>query len=208
MTPKDNAKTAVSTWLVDKIDPDVVFRAALYKERTEASVDGVRCELDVVCPDNIIVYLAVRALADAPPEVKAAGYTLLNLAHRSMRYKDTAVHRFIKEVFDGVESLFYDARHADEARRLMVRELRRCVVCRIDVYTLFELFIKCVKVSGRNYIFVIRRRDGGAVHVASDSLANALDAINNLLMAEYRVAVDTDAETFEALTKIYAITTC
>jgi len=196
-------------WLVDKLDADVVFKATLYKERTEAIIGGVRCELDVVCPDNVIAYLASRALKDATPEVKAAGNALLDHAYHcgALRHRDEAVYRRAREVFTGVERLHYEPKHADEARELMARELRSCVVCRIDVYTLFEHFIKCVEVSGSGYMYAIRR-DGGAVHVFADNLADALDAINMRLMAHYRVVADADLETFESLTKIYAKVFC
>jgi len=195
-------------WLVDKLDTDVVFRAALHKVRAKPVVDCIPCELDVVCPDNVIVYLAVRALVNTPREVKSAGYTLLDLALQSMRLRDAAVERLIEETFAGVERYQYETHHVDEARELMARELRRCIVCRTDVYTLFERFVKCVKTNGRSYIFVIRRSGGSAVHLASDNLASALGSINNLLMAEYRVVVDADAETFEKLAKIYAKVSC
>jgi len=195
-------------WLVNKLDPDIIFRAALYKERAEAVIDGIRCEVDVICPNNVIAYLATKALADAPPEIKAAGATLLSHAyHCGLRHKDEAVYRRAREVFNGVERLHYEPRHADEARRLMASELRRCVICRIDAFTLFERFIKCVEVSGDGYLFIIRR-DGGAIHVFADSPADAPDKINERLMAHYRVATDPDLETFEALTKIHAKIFC
>ena len=195
-------------WLVNKLDPDVIFRAALYKERAELNVDGVRCEVDVICPDNVIAYLAVKALVGAPPEVKAAGATLLNHAYRcDLQHRDEAVYRRAKDVFGDVERLHYEPRHADEARELMARELRHCVVCRIDVFTLFERFVKCAEVSGDGYLFIIRR-DGGVMHVHSTNLADALDEINRRLLAQYRVIVDPDLETFETLTKIYAKVFC
>ncbi len=197
-----------SGWLVDKLGNDVVFRAALHRQRIRPVVDGISCELDVICPDNVVAYLAAKALANAQREVKSAGYTLLSLALQSMRIRDAAVERFIEEAFAGVERYQYEARHADETRELMASELRRCVVCRTDVYTLFERFIKCVETSGRSYMFIIRLHNGNVTYVASESLTNALNAINNLLMAEYRIVVDANVETFETLTKIYARVSC
>jgi len=196
-------------WLVSRFDADVVFRATLYKEHAEAVIDGIRCEVDVICPNNVIAYLAVKALADAPPEVKAAGATLLSQAYRreTLRHRDDAVYRFAKQVFGDVERLHYESRHADEARELMARELRRCVVCRIDVFTLFERFIRCVEISGDGYLFIIRR-DGGAIHVFADSLTSALDEINRRLLAQHRVIVDQDLETFETLATIHAKIFC
>jgi len=193
------------TWFVNRLDADVVFRATLYKERAETVIDGVRCEVDVICPDNVVAYLASRALEGAPPEVRAAGATLLS--HAYLRHRDETVYRRAREVFGDVKRLHYETRHADEARELMARELRRCVVCRIDVFTLFERFVKCVEVSGDGYMFAIRR-DGGAIHVFASSLANALGKINKLLLAHYRVVTDPDLETFETLTKIHAKIFC
>ncbi len=192
-------------WLVDRLETDVIFRAALYKERVEADVDGVRCELGIICPDNVIAYLAIKALEGAPPEVRAAGATLLS--HAYLRHKDDSVYRRAKEVFGDVKKLHYESKHADEARELMARELRRCVVCRIDVFTLFERFVKCVEVSGDGYLFILYR-PGGVMHVFAGNLANALDMINERLMAQYRVVADADLETFEAHTKIYAKVFC
>ncbi len=199
----------LDSWFVNKLDADAVFRAALYKERAEADVDGVRCELDVICPDNVIAYLAIKSLEDAPPEVKAAGAALLNHAYRcgALRHRDESVYRYAKRVLDGVERIHYEPKHADETRELMARELRRCVVCRIDVFTLFERFVKCVEVSGDGYLFALNR-PGGVMHVFNNNLADALGMINERLMAQYRVAVDIDLETFEALTKIYAKVFC
>ncbi len=197
-------------WIVDKLDADTVFGAALYKERAEADVDGVRCELDVICPDNVIAHLAIKSLEDAPPEVKAAGATLLSHAYRcgALRHRDESVYRYARRVFDGVERIHYEHKHADEARELMARVLRRCVVCRVDVYTLFERFVKCVEVSGDGYLFVLRRGDNGVMHVFANNPANALGMINERLVAQYRVIADADLETFEALTKIYAKVFC
>ncbi len=198
------------TWFVNKLDADAVFRAALYKERAEADIDGVRCELDVICPDNVIAYLAVKSMEGAPPEVKAAGLTLLDHAYRCgvLRHRDEAVYRYARRVFDGVERTHYEHKHADEARTLMASELRRCVVCRIDVFTLFERFVKCVEVSGDGYLFVLRRSDNGVMHVFANNPANALVEVNRRLMAQYRVVADADLETFETLTKIYAKVFC
>jgi hypothetical protein len=195
-------------WITDKLDIDIIFNAALYKRRASPVVDGISCELDVICPDNVVVYLATKALKDAPREVKSAGYTLLNLALQSMRIRDAAVERLIEETFAGVERYHYEAKHADEARELMARELRRCVVCRTDAYTLFERFVKCVEISGSSYLFIIRRHKNATIHVVADSTADALSRINKILMAEYRVVVDANIETFEALMKIYAATSC
>ncbi len=199
----------LDSWFVNKLDTDAVFGVALYKERAEADVDGVRCELDVICPDNVTAHLAVKSLEDAPPEVKAAGAALLSHAYRcgALRHRDEAVYRYARRVFDGVERIHYEHKHADEARELMARELRRCVVCRIDVFTLFERFVKCVEVSGDGYLFVLNR-PGGVMHVFASNLANALGMINERLMAQYRVIADADLETFETLTKIYAKVFC
>jgi hypothetical protein len=197
------------TWLVNKLDADVIFRAALYKERAETVIDGVRCEVDVICPNNVVAYLAARALKDAQLEVKAAGATLLSHAYGcgALRHKDEHVYRRARETLGDVARIHYEPRHADEAREFMARELRRCVVCRIDTFALFERFVKCVETGGGSYLFIIRR-DSGAFHVMSDNLADALDRINMLLMAQYRVVVEPDIETFETLAKIYAKTYC
>ncbi len=196
-------------WLVSKLDADVVFRAALYKERAETVIDGMHCEIDVVCPDNVVAYLAAKALENAASEVKAAGGTLLNHAYRcgALRHKDEAVYRRARAIFSNVERVHFTHEHADQARELMANELRRCVVCRIDVFALFEKFIKCVEISGDGYLYVLHR-PGGVLHVYASNLADALDMINRRLVAQYRAAVDEDLETFEALTKIYAKTFC
>ena len=199
------------SWLVDKLDPDTVFRAAVYKERIETTIDGVHCVIDVVCPDNVVAYLATRAVENASAEVKAAALQLFNSAFRcgALRHNDSAVFRRAREVFgDSLKQVHYEHRHADEARGLMAKELRRCVVCRIDVFTLFEHFIQCVEVGSKTYTYAIRR-DKGVFHVIVEDVADAPDAINRLLMAQYRVVVaDVDLETFETLTKIHAKPFC
>ena len=198
------------TWLVDKLDPDAVFRAAVYKEHVEADVDSVHCVVDVACPDNVIAYLATRAVENASAEVKAAALQLLNSAFRcgALRHNDSAVFRRAAQIFQGdLRQVHYEAKHADEARGLMAKELRKCVVCKIDVYTLFERFVRCVEVDSVNFTYAIRRPDG-VFHVIVKDPADALDPINRLLTAQYRVAVDSDLETFETLTKIHAKPFC
>jgi len=199
------------TWLVDKLDPDAVFRAAVYKERIETTIDGVHCTVDVICPDNVIAYLAAKAVEEAPAEVKAAALQLLDHAYRcgALRHNDSSVFRRARDVFsDSLKQVHYEPRHANEARLLMAKELRRCVVCKIDVFTLFERFISCVEVGSRTYTYAIRR-DKGVFHVIVEDVADALDPINRLLTAQYRVAAaDVDLETFEALTRIYAKPFC
>ena len=140
-------------WLVNKLNSDVIFRAAIYKERVEANIDGVHCNIGVVCPDSVIAYLATRAVENAT-------------------------------------------------------ELRKCVVCRIDVYALFERFIQCIETTGRIYTYVIRRPGKGVFHVIVKGTAAALHAINQLLMTCYRVVADADLETFETLTRIHAKVFC
>jgi len=200
------------SWLVDKLDPDAVFRAAVYKERAELNIDGIRCEVDVVCPDSVVAYLAAKAVENAPVEVKAAGLALLSNAYRcsALRHSDSAVFRRASEIFsDDLKRIYYEPKHADEARELIARELRHCVVCRIDTYTLFERFIKCVEVGSKNYTYAVRRPDGrGVFHVIAEDPADALDSINRLLFAQHRVVADADLETFTALTKIYAKVFC
>jgi hypothetical protein len=95
-----------------------------------------------------------------------------------------------------------------QARVLLADELRRCVVCEIDTFTLFERFISCVEANPRSYMYAIRRHDRGVFHVVDEDPAAALRAINQLLMTYYRVTVDADLETFETLTKIYAKVFC
>jgi hypothetical protein len=195
-------------WFVDELDADTVFRAALYKERGEVMIDGVHCDVDVICPDNVVAYLAVKSLIDAPLEVKAAGATLLSHAYRcALRHGDETVYRYAQKVFNGVEHIHFTHGHADKARELMARELRHCVACRVDVYTLFEKFVKCVEVSGDGYLFVLSRL-GGVLYVYASNPADALDEINKRLLAHYRVVADADLETFETLTKIYAKVSC
>jgi hypothetical protein len=203
--------TLSTSWLIDKLDPDVVFRVAVYKERAEAVIDGVHCDVDVTCPDSVIAYLSMQAVANASIEVKAAADQLLRNAYLcgALRHNDHAVYRRGGEIFNGVKQMHYGPKHADEARELMSRELRRCVVCRIDVYTLFEHFIKCVEVGARSYTYAIRRPDGrGAFHVIVEDPADALDGINRLLFAQYRVVAEPDLEVFETLSKIYAKPSC
>jgi len=117
------------------------------------------------------------------------------------------VYRYARRVFDRVEHIHYEHKHADDAREFMTRELRRCVVCRIDVFTLFEKFVKCIEVSGDSYLFILHR-PGGVLHVHANNPADALGEINRRLLAQHRVAVDADLETFETLTKIYAKVFC
>ena len=199
------------SWLVDKLDPDAVFRAAVYKERAEVNIDGIRCEVDVVCTDSVVAYLAAKAVENAPVEVRAAAHLLISNAYHcgALRHSDSAVFRRAGEVFSNSRQVHYEPRHADEARELVSRELRRCIACRIDVYTLFERFINCVEVGSRSYTYAVRRSDSkGVFHVIAEDPADALDSINRLLFAHHRVVADADLETFTTLTKIYAKVFC
>jgi len=195
-------------WPVSKLSVDDVIDAALYKKRIETDIDGVHCVAESVCDDNVVAYLIAKAFANAPPEVKAAGFKMLKDAFRrgTLYHEDEAVFRRTRNVFDVSNAAFGDE-HMQQARVLLAEELRRCVVCRIDVYTLFELFISCVEANPRSYTYGIRR-GRGVLHVVGEDPADALRAINQMLTASYRVVADADLETFATLTKIYAKDFC
>jgi len=199
------------SWLVNKLGVETVLDVVLYKKHAEQPVktfDGVHCIVRSVCGDNIVAYLITKAFMDAPPEVKAAGYEMLKDAFRRgvLYHEDEGVFRRARETFNDVRATYGDE-HIRQARELLVNELRRCVVCEIDAYTLFERFIACVEVDSRNYTYAIRR-DRGVFHVIVEDPVEALHPINRLLMTYYRVAVDTDLDTFITLTKIHAKAFC
>jgi hypothetical protein len=199
-----------ATWLVNKLDADDVIDVVLYKKHVERSVDGVHCVARSVCGDSVVAYLIARALEGEPPEVRLAGYKILKDAFRSgvLYHEDETVSRRTRETFGGVAD---NVQHADEhmrqARELLSIELRRCVVCEIDVFTLFEKFISCVETNSRSYTYAIRR-ERGVFHIIDEDPAVALRAINQILMTYYRATVDADLETFTTLTKIYAKVFC
>jgi hypothetical protein len=199
------------SWLVNKLGVDDVIDVVLYKKRIETSIDGIHCTARSVCSDNVVAYLFTKAFAgaSASSEVKAAGYEMLKDAFRRgvLYHEDEGVFRRTRETFSGVSNTDYSDEHVRQARELLANELRRCVVCEIDVYTLFERFITCVEVDSRNYTYAIRR-DRGVFHVIDEDPAVALHAINKLLMTHYRVVADPDLETFTTLTKIHAKTFC
>ena len=196
------------TWLVDKLSVDDVVDVVLYKRRIERDVDGVHCVATSVCGDNVVAYLIAKAFMDAQAEVRAAGLKMLKDAfRRGLYHEDEAVFRRAREVFNVNNTTFGDE-HVQQARKLIADELRRCVVCKIDVFTLFERFIRCIEVDSVNFTYAIRRDDRGVFHVIVKYPADAPDAINRLLTAQYRVTVDSDLETFEALTRIHAKPFC
>jgi hypothetical protein len=198
-----------SQWLVNNLDTGTVLDVALYKKRTETVVDGVYCVVMSICDDNIIAYLIAKAFAGAPPEIRAAGFKMLTDAFRRgvLYHGDEGAFRRAREAFGDVRNVAYTDEHMRQARELVANELRRCVTCEIDVYTLFEKFISCVETDSRNYTYAIRR-DRGVFHVIDEDPAAALRAINRLLMTYYRVVANADLETFTTLTKIYAKTFC
>jgi len=197
------------SWLVNKLGVDDVIDAVLYKKHVETSIDGMHCVVKSVCSKNVVAYLFTKAFADAPLEVRAAGFEMLKDAFRRgvLYHEDEGVFRRAKGTFSNVSNTAYGDEHMRQARELLANELRRCVVCEIDAYTLFERFISCVEVDSRNYTYAIRR-DCGVFHVIDEDPAVALRAINKLLMTHYRVVADPDLETFETLTKIHAKTFC
>ena len=157
------------SWLVNKLGVDDVIDVVLYKKHIETSIDGVHCIAKSVCSDNVVTYLFTKAFASAPSEVKAAGHEVLNDAFRRgiLYYKDDGAFRRAKETFSDVSNADYSDEHMRQARELLANELRRCAVCEIDVYTLFERFITCVEVDSRNYTYAIRR-DRGVFHVIAE----------------------------------------
>ena len=197
------------SWLVNKLGVDDVIDVVLYKKHIETSIDGIHCVVRSVCDKNVVAYLFTKAFAGAPLEVRATGFEILKDAFRRgvLYHEDEGVFRRARETFNGVSNTAYSDEHTRLARELLANELRRCAVCEIDVYTLFERFITCVEVDSRNYTYAIRR-DRGVFHVIVEDPADALHAINKLLMTHYRVVTDPDLETFTTLTKIHAKTFC
>jgi hypothetical protein len=193
------------------LDSNVVVDVVLYKKRVdEKCIGDVCCAFKSICRDNVVEYLVSRAFTGAPPEVKAAGFTVLKDALRRgvLHHEDKTVARRTKEVFSDVDKAINAAEHIYRAYELLARELRRCIVCVTDIYTVFEHYVKCVEINGDGYLFAIRRQ-GGVIHIFSSNLADTLDEINKRLMVQYRVVADNvDLATFETLTKIYAKASC
>ena len=108
-------------------------------------VGGIRC-LKIRfsrCSPALQAEKAAAALANAPPEVRAAGraeiMALLRAAAPTASH--AAVSRIISKLNLPDEPIAHTEEHVQQARELMVSALSECAVCVVDAVEFFEKFV-------------------------------------------------------------------
>jgi hypothetical protein len=195
-------------WITEKLPADVVIEVVLFKKWVETHADDMYCTAVSMCPDNVAMYYAVKALEDAPLEVKAAGGATLDIAFRlGLEVKDEAVFRKSRNVFTDTKWVTYGEEHIRLAREAMASMSRRCVVCVVDPFTFIERFIRCVEWGGSTYYHVVLNLEKPLR--ISANLEKLLRIINHIMKLHRRVVVDkAETETFYALLETNATQSC
>jgi hypothetical protein len=195
-------------WITEKLPTDIVIEVVLFKKRVETYVSDIFCAAVSMCPDNVAMYYSVKALEDAPLEVKAAGGAVLDAAFRlGLEVKDEAVFRRSRNVFTDTRRVVYGEEHMRLAREALASMLRRCVVCVVDPFTFIEHFVRCVEWGGSTYYHVVLNLEKPLRISANPE--GLLRIINHIMKLQRRVVVDeAEAETFYTLLETNATSSC
>jgi hypothetical protein len=117
-------------------------------DEAPAEVGGVLCAKITLsrCSPLLQAEKAAAALADAPPEVKAAGKAevMALLKARAPTASEVVLKRIIARLGLPDEPLPYGEAHVQQARALMAQGLADCAVCVIDPVEFMERFVAAV----------------------------------------------------------------
>ena len=117
-------------------------------DETPAEVAGVLCTKITLsrCSALLQAEKAAGALADAPPEVKAAGKAEISalLKAKAPTVSEVVLRRIIARLGLPDEPLPYGEAHVQQARVLMAAALADCAVCVVDPVEFMEKFVGAV----------------------------------------------------------------
>jgi len=202
------APVAHNLLVIKNLTPEQVQRI-LNGDDSPEEVGGVRC-LKVAflrCSPALQAEKAAHALADAPPEVKAAGRAeiVAMLRAAAPTIGQAVLARIITKLGLPDEPIPYSEEHAQQARELIAQALADCAVCIVDAVEFFEKFVadvyKLTDSRGRlAYRLVIRV--GGDEEFKVTLLPSEFrgrgkskklkvpEALNDLLRAQFGIEVD------------------
>jgi hypothetical protein len=117
-------------------------------DEAPAEVGGVLCAKITLsrCSPLLQAEKAAAALADAPPEVKAAGKAevMALLKARAPTASEVVLRRIIARLGLPDEPLPYSEAHVQQARALMAQGLADCAVCVVDAVEFVEKFVSAI----------------------------------------------------------------
>lgn len=136
-----------NTLITKNLTPDLI-QHVLAGDETPAEVGGVLCARITLsrCSALLQAEKAAAALADAPPEVKAAGKAevMALLKAKASTASEVVLKRIIARLGLPDEPLSYGEAHVQQARTSMAAALVDCAVCVIDPVEFVEKFVKAV----------------------------------------------------------------
>jgi len=136
-----------SSIISKNLSADLIQRV-LAGDEAPAEVGGVLCTKITLsrCSPLLQAEKAAAALADAPPEVKAAGKAevVALLKARAPTASEVVLKRIIGRLGLPDEPLPYGEGHVQQARALMAQALAECAVCVIDPVEFAEKFLAAV----------------------------------------------------------------
>jgi hypothetical protein len=172
-------------------------------------VGGVRC-LKVAfarCSPALQAEKAAAALANAPPEVRAAGraeiMALLKAAAPTASH--AVVSRIITKLNLPDEAVAYNEDHVRRAHELMAQTLTECATCIVDAVEFFEKFVidvyRSVDPRGRlTYRFIIKAGGDEELQIilhpsdfrgrGKSKKVKIPDALNDVLRVRFGVEID------------------
>jgi hypothetical protein len=117
-------------------------------DEAPAEVGGLLCTKVTLsrCSPLLQAEKAAAALADAPPEVKAAGRAevMALLKAKMSTASEVVLRRIVARLGLPDEPLDYGDAHIQQARALMAQALADCAVCTIDPVEFVEKFVAAV----------------------------------------------------------------
>ncbi len=137
----------VNNIVAKNLTPEQIQRI-LNGDDSPVEAGGVRC-LKVTfsrCSPALQAEKAAAALANAPPEVKAAGRSEITALLRAAapHASHVTIGRIISRLGLPDEPIMYDESHVLRARELMARALADCAVCIVDAVEFFEKFLASI----------------------------------------------------------------
>ncbi|MCC6021270.1 MAG: hypothetical protein LM577_07900 [Thermoproteaceae archaeon] len=178
-------------------------------DESPVEVGGVRClkVTFVRCSPALQAEKAAAALANAPPEVRAAGRAEIVAVLRAAAptASHAAVSRIISKLNLPDEPIAHTEEHVQQARELMVSALSECAVCIVDAVEFFEKFVADVYRStdprGRlAYRLIIRAGDGEEFQIilhpsdfrgrGKSKKVKIPEALNDILRVRFGVEID------------------
>jgi hypothetical protein len=199
--------SVVNNIVTKNLLPEQIQRI-LNGDDSPVEIGGVLCQQVKFtrCSPALQAEKAAAALANAPPEVRAAGraeiLTMLKAAARNVN--SAVVGRIITRLSLPDEVVSYSEEHLQKARELMLQAYVDCAVCIVDASEFFEKFVAgvytftdprgrltyrlVVKAGGEEFQITLRPSDFKGRGKAKK--VRVPEALNDILRARFGIEID------------------